>query len=91
MFLEHEVEKVANSARQGTQGSIEEPYYVAGAQSLPGARGGFRLARAVSSMQRAELAWRKALAAQTLADVKAEAELHAPAIAGAARRTCGRD
>ena len=52
----------------------------------------FRFACAVSTgMQRAELAWRKSLAAQTIADVKAEAELHAPAIAAATRRAYGRD
>ncbi|MEU4666368.1 Rrf2 family transcriptional regulator [Amycolatopsis sp. NPDC023774] len=105
-------------------------------ESLPGARGGFRLARPAdkitlmdvvvaiegpepvfqcteirkqgmganiparsfryacavnTSMHRAELAWRKVLAAQTIADIKAEAELHAPAVAGVARRAYGRD
>ncbi|WP_342666196.1 Rrf2 family transcriptional regulator [Pseudonocardia spinosispora] len=99
-------------------------------ESLPGARGGFRLAKpenritlmdvvaaiegpedafrcteirqrgmgegaperffedtcaVQSSMQRAELAWRKALAAQTLADVRAEAERHAPGVGVAVR------
>jgi Rrf2 family protein len=105
-------------------------------ESLPGARGGFRLARPVeeitlmevvaaiegpedafrcteirmrgmgqdapksafretcavqASMQRAELAWRRALAAQTIADVKAEADLDAPGIAGVVRRAHGRE
>jgi Rrf2 family protein len=100
-------------------------------ESLPGARGGFRLARSAdkitlmdvvtaiegpehafrcteirrhgaggtgparffeeacavtTSMRRAELAWRKALAAQTIADVGAEAEAHAPGLAEYARR-----
>lgn len=103
-------------------------------ESLPGARGGFRLARPAelitlmdvvaaiegpeeafrcteirkrgmgedaptrffeetcavqSSMQRAELAWRQALAAQTVADVRADAERHAPG-AGAAVRDAHR-
>ncbi|WP_326566400.1 catechol 1,2-dioxygenase [Amycolatopsis rhabdoformis] len=31
VFLEHEVEKVANASREGTAGSIEGPYYVEGA------------------------------------------------------------
>jgi Rrf2 family protein len=105
-------------------------------ESLPGARGGFRLARdpaaitlmdvvvaiegaqdafrctdirergmgetmpsssfsapcAVhASMQRAELAWRRELARQTVADVRTEADLHAPAAAAAVRRAFGRD
>jgi Rrf2 family protein len=105
-------------------------------ESLPGARGGFRLARpaakitlmdvvtavdgpepafqcteirkqgmgatapkgtfrkpcaVTTAMRRAELAWRQSLAAQTIADVRAEAELHAPAVAGVARRAYGRD
>ena len=34
VFVEHEVEKAANAGREGTQGSIEGPYYVAGAPSL---------------------------------------------------------
>ncbi|GAB3004689.1 catechol 1,2-dioxygenase [Amycolatopsis acidiphila] len=34
VFLEHEVEKVANATRQGTVGSIEGPYYVEGAPEL---------------------------------------------------------
>lgn len=105
-------------------------------ESLPGARGGFRLARrpekitlmdvvaaiegpeeafrcteirrrgmgeglprsafaepcAVStSMRRAELAWRRELAAQTVADVRAEADRHAPGACATARRALGRD
>lgn len=104
-------------------------------ESLPGARGGFRLARppakitlmdvvtaiegpdeafrcteirqrghgatlprsafaepcAVSaSMRRAELAWRRELAAQTVADVREEADRHAPSACAAARRALGR-
>jgi Rrf2 family protein len=104
--------------------------------SLPGARGGFRLARpaekitmmdvvaaiegpedafqcteirqrgmgadsppshfwstcaVASAMRRAELAWRRELAAQTVADVRAEADQHAPGAAGVARRAFGRD
>lgn len=39
-----------------------------------------------TSMRRAELAWRKALAAQTIADVGAEAEAHAPGLTDYARR-----
>lgn len=54
-------------------------------------RGGFRDACAVdASMRRADLAWRTALQAQTLADVKAEAELHAPEIPGVTRGAYGR-
>ena len=105
-------------------------------ESLPGARGGFRLARspgkitlmdvvaalegpdeafrcteirqrgmgaglpqsafaepcAVStSMRRAEMAWRHALADQTVADVRSEADRHAPGACAAARRMLGRD
>jgi Rrf2 family protein len=105
-------------------------------ESVPGARGGFRLARppgkitmmdvvaaiegpseafrcteirrqgmgeqaprsafeemcaVQASMRRAELAWRKELAAQTVADVCAEADLHAPDAARIARRAYGRD
>jgi len=105
-------------------------------ESLPGARGGFRLARAPAaitlmdvvvaiegpqeafrctdirekgmgeamprsafaapcavhaSMQRAELAWRRELAAQTVADVRSEADRHAPAAAAVVRRAFGRD
>jgi Rrf2 family protein len=101
-------------------------------ESVPGARGGFRLARAAdritlmdvvtaiegpepafrcaeirqrgtsgdaparffqktcavsTSMRRAELAWRQALAAQTIADVCAEAEAHAPGLTEFAHRT----
>lgn len=104
-------------------------------ESLPGARGGFRLARAPSaislmdvvvaiegpqeafrcteirqrgmgedmprsafgtpcavsaSMQRAELAWRRELAAQSVADVRAEADRHAPGAATTVRRAFGR-
>ncbi|MGD9530015.1 RrF2 family transcriptional regulator [Pseudonocardia sp.] len=104
-------------------------------ESLPGARGGFRLARrpeaitlmdvvvaiegtqaafrcteirqrgagaampaasfaepcAVhASMQRAELAWRRELAAQTIADLRADADRHAPAAGAALRRALGR-
>ncbi|MGE3289289.1 MAG: Rrf2 family transcriptional regulator [Pseudonocardia sp.] len=105
-------------------------------ESLPGARGGFRLARrperitlmdvvvaiegaqeafrcteirrrgagaampassftepcAVhSSMQRAELAWRRELAAQTVADLRTQADRHAPAAGAAVRAALGRD
>lgn len=104
-------------------------------ESLPGANGGFRLARSpeaitlmdvvvavdgtqeafrcteirqrgagaalpVSSfaepcaistaMRRAELAWRRELAAQTIADLRAEADRHAPAAAAAIRTAFGR-
>jgi Rrf2 family protein len=104
-------------------------------ESLPGARGGFRLARpphkitlmdvvaaiegpdeafrcteirqrghganlprsafaepcAVSTaMRRAEIAWRRELAAQTVADVREEADRHAPGACAAARRALGR-
>jgi len=44
-----------------------------------------------ASMQRAELAWRRSLAAQTVADVRAEADLAAPTTAGVVRRAYGRD
>ncbi|GAA3833130.1 RrF2 family transcriptional regulator [Streptomyces chiangmaiensis] len=106
-------------------------------ESVPGARGGFRLARPLeavsmldvvlaiegdeplfrcaeirrcgtiaerlpdssfarpctvnSAMHRAEAAWRKALAEQSLADVQAEAEAHAPTLASHVRRGLGRD
>jgi Rrf2 family protein len=105
-------------------------------ESLPGARGGFRLGRPAdkitlmqvvtaiegpepafqcteirqqgmgaqmpasafsapcaihAAMQRAELTWRKSLAAQTIADVKAEVDAHAPAVESVARRAYGRD
>jgi Rrf2 family protein len=104
-------------------------------ESLPGVRGGFRLARppeeitlmdvvtaiegpeeafrcaeirmrgmgrdaprssfdetcaVQASMQRAELAWRKALAAQSVADVRAEADKHAPGMAERVRHAYGR-
>ena len=44
-----------------------------------------------ASMQRAELAWRRELAAQTVADVRTEADRHAPAAAAVVRRAFGRD
>lgn len=104
-------------------------------ESLPGARGGFRLARPAeeitlmdvvaaiegaddvfrcaeirqrgmgedapastyeqicavqASMLRAELAWRRELAAQTVADVRAEAESRVPGLAPMVRRAYGR-
>ncbi|MGI5500148.1 RrF2 family transcriptional regulator [Lentzea sp. CA-135723] len=43
------------------------------------------------AMQRAELQWRQSLAAQTIADVKAEADAHAPSAARLARRAYGRE
>ncbi len=43
-----------------------------------------------ASMLRAEMAWRSTLAQQTVADVRAEADLHAPAAAGTVRRAFGR-
>lgn len=106
-------------------------------ESVPGARGGFRLARAPeaislldvvlavdgdeplfrcaeirrcgsvgaacpdgsrafalpcvvkTAMARAETAWREALAAQSLADVGAETDAHAPSVAAAVRRALG--
>ncbi len=105
-------------------------------ESLPGARGGFRLARdpcaitvldvvvaidgaddafqcteirqrgmgremprsafaapcAVhAAMRRADLAWRRELAAQTLADIRAAADLHAPKAVATVRGAFGRD
>lgn len=105
-------------------------------ESLPGARGGFRLAKkpeaitlmdvvvavegeepafrcaeirqrgmgqglprsafaapcAVhAAMWRAEMAWRRELAARTIADVGADADEHAPAAAGVVRRAFGRE
>jgi Rrf2 family protein len=60
------------------------------AEKLPSSS--FRSTCAVSAgMQRAELAWRRSLAAQTIADVRAEAGEHAPRVAAAVRRTYGRD
>lgn len=104
-------------------------------ESLPGARGGFRLACPVAaitvmdvviaiegpddafrcmkireqgmgagmprsafvepcavhaSMRRAEIAWRRELAAQTIADIRAEADRHAPGASSVARRAFGR-
>ncbi|MFC4947326.1 RrF2 family transcriptional regulator [Pseudonocardia sp. GCM10023141] len=44
-----------------------------------------------SSMQRAELAWRRELARQTIADVRAEADAHAPGAGPVLRRSFGRD
>ena len=44
-----------------------------------------------AGMQRAELAWRRSLAAQTIADIRAEADEHTPGVAGAVRRAYGRD
>jgi hypothetical protein len=41
-------------------------------------------------MRRAELAWRRELAAQTVADVREEADRHAPGACAAARRALGR-
>lgn len=34
VFVEHEVEKVANGGRQGSKGSIEGPFYVSGSPTL---------------------------------------------------------
>ncbi|GGK71275.1 transcriptional regulator [Sphaerisporangium melleum] len=51
----------------------------------------FRVPCAVASaMHRAELAWRRALAAQTLADVRAEAEGHVPGLGEGIQRWYGR-
>jgi Rrf2 family protein len=44
-----------------------------------------------TAMRRAELAWRRELAAQTLADVKAAADRHAPNAGARVRRFHGRD
>jgi Rrf2 family protein len=106
-------------------------------ESVPGARGGFRLARSLeavsvldvvvaiegdaplfrcteirrcgtigercpdslfadpcavkAAMGRAEAAWRKALAEQSLADVRVAAEGHAPGVAAHVRHAFGRD
>lgn len=50
-------------------------------------RSSFRTTCAVSTgMRRAEMAWRKELAAQTIADVRAEADAHAPGAAAVARK-----
>ncbi|WP_353074167.1 RrF2 family transcriptional regulator [Amycolatopsis carbonis] len=43
-----------------------------------------------SAMQHAELQWRKALAAKTIADIRAEADSHAPSAARLARKAYGR-
>jgi Rrf2 family protein len=40
-----------------------------------------------TSMRRAELAWRRALAAQSIADVRDEADAHAPGLAGSIRES----
>ncbi|MGW6441597.1 RrF2 family transcriptional regulator [Lentzea sp. NPDC055074] len=54
-------------------------------------RSAFRRTCAVNgAMQRAELQWRQALAGQTIADIKAEAEAHAPSAARIARQAYGR-
>ncbi|WP_371799876.1 Rrf2 family transcriptional regulator [Streptomyces sp. NBC_01707] len=44
-----------------------------------------------SAMARAEVAWQRALAEQSLADVQATAVAHAPALASHVRRGMGRD
>lgn len=44
-----------------------------------------------SAMRRAELAWRRELAAQTIADIRAAADAHAPHAAERVRRWHGRD
>ncbi len=44
-----------------------------------------------SAMTRAELAWRRALAGQTIADVLAEANAHAPGLRALVRAAYGRD
>ncbi|WP_405141298.1 Rrf2 family transcriptional regulator [Sphaerisporangium sp. NBC_01403] len=47
----------------------------------------FRIPCAVTTaMRKAEMAWRKALAAQTLADVRANADRHAPNVGDSIRR-----
>lgn len=52
----------------------------------------FLLPCAVSTaMRRAELAWRRELAGQTIADVLAEADEHAPGVAAVVRSAFGRD
>ncbi|MGW4274530.1 RrF2 family transcriptional regulator [Streptomyces seoulensis] len=54
--------------------------------------GGFSTACAVkTAMGQAETAWRQALAGQTLADVRARADAHAPAMDRAVHRAVGRD
>jgi Rrf2 family protein len=45
----------------------------------------------MTAMGRAESAWRAALAAQSLAAVRAEADAHAPGLADAVRRAFGRE
>lgn len=51
----------------------------------------FRRTCAVNgAMQRAELQWRQSLASQTIADIKAEAEAHAPSAARIAKQAYGR-
>jgi Rrf2 family protein len=56
------------------------------------AAGEFREPCAIATaMRRAELAWRRELAAQTLADVRAAADRHAPNAARRVRRFHGRD
>jgi Rrf2 family protein len=44
-----------------------------------------------TAMRRAELAWRRELAAQTLADIRASADAHAPRAGQRVRRWHGRD
>ncbi|MGP4017505.1 RrF2 family transcriptional regulator [Saccharopolyspora sp. 5N708] len=55
-------------------------------------RSSFRRRCAVdAAMQHAEVQWRKALASQTLADIRTEVGRHAPSAAKIARKTYGRD
>jgi Rrf2 family protein len=43
-----------------------------------------------AAMRRAELAWRRELASRTVADIRAEAELHVPGFASTVRKAHGR-
>ncbi|MFI5610163.1 RrF2 family transcriptional regulator [Amycolatopsis sp. NPDC051903] len=54
-------------------------------------RSAFRRKCAVdAAMQQAEVQWRRALAAQTIADIRAEADSHAPSAGRLARKAYGR-
>jgi Rrf2 family protein len=55
-------------------------------------RSSFRRRCAVdAAMRHAELQWRKALASRTIADIRAEADGHAPSATRIARKAYGRD
>ena len=69
------------------EGSVEAFRCAEIRQRVPGAPEYAVPCAVATSMRRAELAWRQALAAQSIADVRDEADAHAPGAAGAVRRT----